>query len=174
LTQGLEQKVHERSAELERRNDELLRTRGELLEMMEKQKETNQELTTLVERLRTTQDELVRSGKLAALGALAAGVAHEINNPLAVIQGNVELLQLRAGADPGSREEVDLIARQTERMQRIVAKLLTFARQDASDAKPLDLESLVREALELAASQARNARVAVETHFALDLPPVVA
>jgi len=174
LTQGLEQKVQERSAELERRNEELLRTRGELLEMMEKQKRTNQELTTLVERLRTTQDELVRSGKLAALGALAAGVAHEINNPLAVIQGNVELLQLRAGADPESWEEVGLIARQTKRMQGIVSKLLTFARQDASDAKPLDLEALVREALELAAAQARNARVAVETHFAPDLPPVVA
>jgi two-component system NtrC family sensor kinase len=77
-----------------------------------------------------TKEELSRSEKLAAIGELAAGVAHEINNPMAIIRGNTELLQSDLPPDHPNREEVDIIANQVRRVERIVANLLKFARQE--------------------------------------------
>jgi two-component system NtrC family sensor kinase len=102
LNRQLERKVLERTAQLEENN--LLLTR--------------------------TQQELVRAGKLADLGIQAAGVAHEINNPMAIIRGNAELLQMAIPAADVHREEVDTIVQQVLRVERIVADLLQFARQE--------------------------------------------
>ncbi len=79
--------------------------------------------------LRRAQQQLVMSEKLAAIGELTAGVAHEINNPVAVIQGNLDVLNdvLGAEAEP-VREEIRLIHQQADRIRQIVTKLLQFAR----------------------------------------------
>jgi signal transduction histidine kinase/sensor domain CHASE-containing protein len=101
LNRSLEQKVHERTSQLEEQSRLLLQT----------------------------QTDLARAAKLADLGVMAAGVAHEINTPLAIIRGNTEVLEM--GIPPGhpNREEIDIISRQTERMAKIVGNLLTFARE---------------------------------------------
>jgi two-component system NtrC family sensor kinase len=79
--------------------------------------------------LRAAQQRLVQSEKLAAVGRLTASVAHEINNPIAVMQGNLDLLReiLGEGAAPAATE-IRLLDEQIERMRLIVAKLLQFAR----------------------------------------------
>ena len=81
------------------------------------------------QKLETTYQQLVMSEKLASIGEITAGVAHEINNPVAVIQGNVDVVRLTLGeqAEP-VKTELDLIDRQIMRIGGIVGKLLQFAR----------------------------------------------
>jgi len=88
------------------------------------------------QKLETTYKQLVMSEKLASIGEITAGVAHEINNPVAVIQGNVDVVRLTLGeqAEP-VKTELDLIDRQIMRIGGIVGKLLQFAR-------PSDYENL--------------------------------
>jgi two-component system NtrC family sensor kinase len=173
LTQDLEHKVRERSSALEKRNEELLEARTEVLQMMEKQKETNRELQHSLERLKDTQEELVRSGKLAALGAMAAGVAHEINNPLATIQGNLEILQLRLKEHPECREELTRMYQQAERMQGIVHNLLTFARAERVMPEPTDVRATVLDVLSTLGGRAREQGVEIGLEIPEHLPPVV-
>ncbi|RMG86061.1 MAG: HAMP domain-containing protein [Candidatus Dadabacteria bacterium] len=174
LTQGLEEKVRERSAELERRNRDLQRARAEVLEMMERQKATNRELEASLRRLRETQEELVRSGRLAALGAMAAGVAHEINNPLATIQGNLDILELkiRRGLDCG--EELARLRSQAERMRGIVVNLLTLAREHRAEVEPTDPLAVARRVRAEKEPKARAKGVRLEDEGPEALPPVAA
>ena len=104
----LEEKVKERTAELQQRNLELQRT---------------------VTVLRATRHRLVTAEKLAALGELTAGVAHEINNPTQVMLGNLDVLLAELGdrLDP-VRPEIELIIEQVYRIQAIIEKLLKYAR----------------------------------------------
>jgi len=110
------------------------------------------ELAEANETLRRAQQQLVMSEKLAAVGELTAGVAHEINNPVAVIQGNVDVLAdiLGPAADP-VREEIRLIHQQTERIRQIVTKLLQFARpgEFAGYAEAVDVPAVVGDCLVL-------------------------
>jgi C4-dicarboxylate-specific signal transduction histidine kinase len=79
--------------------------------------------------LETAQQQLVRSEKLAAVGQLTAGIAHEINNPIAVIQGNLDLVRELLGPQAAPvRDELNLVDQQIERMRLIVTRLLQFAR----------------------------------------------
>jgi len=100
LNQTLEQKVVKRTRQLEEKSQQLL----------------------------DAQKELARSERLAGLGLLAAGVAHEINNPLAVIRGNAELLQIAIPKESEDREEVDAIVEEAIRIGRIVKNLGAFSR----------------------------------------------
>lgn len=82
--------------------------------------------------LETAQQQLVRSEKLAAVGQLTASIAHEVNNPIAVIQGNLDLVRELIGHDAAKavRSELALVDEQIERMRMIVTQLLQFARPD--------------------------------------------
>jgi len=110
--------------------------------------------------LRKTQDQLIQSAKLASLGKMAAGVAHEINNPLTtiLIQAHLQLERCTDG-DP-SKEALTLIAEETARCAQIVGGLLNFARQTPSRAEPSDINEIVDRALQLLEKQAsvRNIR----------------
>jgi len=117
LNRDLEEKVQLRTAELEEKNRLLVQTR----------------------------EELLRVEKLAAIGELAAGVAHEINNPMAIIRGNTELLQLSVPEDDPNREEVDTIFQQVKRVERIVANLLKFARREQRELGQVRLNDLLHE-----------------------------
>lgn len=94
-----------------------------------------------------TKQELVRAEKLAAIGELAAGVAHEINNPMAIIRGNVELLQMSIPLEAGNREEVDTIYQQVGRVERIVANLIKFARQEQTHFGEVNINRMLHEIL---------------------------
>jgi signal transduction histidine kinase len=94
-----------------------------------------------------SQAELVQSEKVAALGKLGAGAAHEINNPLAAIVGNAELLLRRESLTPGARERVDRILEAAYRAARVIRQLLTFVRPPAPDTMPTDVVRLLRQVL---------------------------
>jgi two-component system NtrC family sensor kinase len=93
-------------------------------------KDKTEELELHIQLLNQTRDKLVVNEKLAALGELTAGIAHEINNPTAVILGNVELIQFELGEDTSRvQEEIDAIHVQIDRVRNITRSLLQYSRQ---------------------------------------------
>ena len=112
--------------------------------------------------LQAAQQQLVRSERLATIGQLAASIAHEINNPIAVIQGNLDLLQMTLGeAAAPARDEIRLIDGQVERMRLIVAQLLQQARPNeyAGYAEALDPAEVLQASLVLVRHLLERAQV---------------
>ncbi|HKF20559.1 MAG TPA: ATP-binding protein [Candidatus Angelobacter sp.] len=115
--------------------------------------------------------QLVRSEKLAAIGQLVAGVAHELNNPLTSIVGYSELLTDEVG--PGTaREKLDKMIREAQRMRRIIENLLRFARQNSLEKKSTSLKPLLQEVLALGEYHLRENNVEVKVNVAPNLPQV--
>jgi two-component system, NtrC family, sensor kinase len=133
-------------------------------ELDSKVAERTEELAAANQTLRSAQQRLVMSEKLAAIGQLAAGVAHEINNPVAVIQGNLDVLRetLGSAAEP-AMAEIRLIQDQVFRIRLIVTKLLQFARpaEYAGYLEPVNLAQVVQDSLVLVAHQMKKTSVAV-------------
>ncbi|UWR24411.1 cache domain-containing protein [Sulfitobacter sp. S190] len=118
-------------------------------------------------KLEATTQQLVMSEKLAAIGEITAGVAHEINNPVAVIQGNVDVIRDALGSAAAPVEtELSLIDRQISRISAIVGKLLKFARPaDFGDGAEIELRPVIEECLLLVDHVLRSQQIAVQTHF---------
>ena len=115
--------------------------------------------------LEQAQRQLAQSEKLAVIGQLAAGMAHEINNPIAVIQGNLDLLRHHQGAAlAGSALELRLIDQQIERMRLIVAQMLQFARPGdyAGEGETVLLQQVMQDSLVLTDHAIRSRRIRVE------------
>lgn len=134
------------------------------------------ELERTTRELRSAQSSLVRSEKLASVGRLSAGVAHEIGNPLTSILGLVELLQ---GGDLEPAEQAEFLKRirgETERIHRIIRDLLEFARaqpESASEASAsADLAGVIDRAVTLVAPQKDLRRIVIERRVAADVPSV--
>ena len=128
---------------------------------------------------RQAQQRLTETEKLAAVGQLAAGVMHEINNPLATILACCEALALRAkDLEPGDRHGYDeylkIIDTEVQRCRRIVESLLAFSRPKAGEMKPVDVNGVVERTLFLLKHHARFKRLTVIRELALGLPPVFA
>ena len=125
---------------------------------------------------RRVEDELTRqqvariqSEKLADMGTLLAGVAHELNNPLTVVSGYSSILRQTLGDGP-SRERLDRIATAAERCVRIVRNFLALARQHPPERQRVNPNQIVREAVELLAYPLRVDNVEVRLELAEDLP----
>lgn len=129
--------------------------------------ERTAELERAVADLKAAQSQLVMNEKLAAIGQLTAGVAHEINNPIAVVQGNLDVLRdvLGPRAEPVAHE-IKLIHEQVQRIRLIVAKLLQFARpQDyVGYLEPVDTRVLLQDCLLLVRHLMNKGDIAVEQH----------
>ncbi len=110
------------------------------------------------------------SGRLAAVGQLAAGVAHELNNPLAAIQGFAQLLSSRQDLDESLRSDVETILREAQRASRITANLLSFARKHEPERESICLNEAVEQSVELHAYRMRVNNIEVSTDLAPDLP----
>ncbi|MBZ0124839.1 MAG: two-component sensor histidine kinase [Rhodocyclales bacterium] len=146
--------LHERNAELSRLNTEL----------DFKVIERTRELALALEELRAAQKQLVRSEKLAAIGQLTAGVAHEINNPIAVMQGNLDLVREELGeAAAPVKNELRLLDEQIHRVRVIVTKLLQFARPDefAGYVETVDVNAAVADCLVLVRHELKKGDIAV-------------
>ncbi|NDW53857.1 HAMP domain-containing sensor histidine kinase [Aliiroseovarius sp. PrR006] len=127
------------------------------------------ELRTAKEKLEETFQQLVTSEKLASIGEITAGVAHEINNPVAVIQGNVDVIRQTLGAEAEDlKTELDLIDRQVQRIDGIVGKLLQFARPTdySATGEGVELSQLVEDCRGLIAHVQPQEDVRVTTDFA--------
>ncbi len=131
-------------------------------------KEKNQHLEDTIEQLEAARQQLVAAEKLAALGELTAGVAHEINNPIAVIQGNMDVLRQELGPDIiRVQDEVDLILEQVARIHAIVDKLLRYSRPSRYGAELQEVEPnrLIDETLVLVEHEMAARQLRVETDY---------
>ncbi|GMU10281.1 sensor histidine kinase [Corallococcus caeni] len=125
--------------------------------------------------LRAAQLQLVEAQKLAAVGQLGAGVAHEINNPLAGILGNVQLLLLDRAADDMDFETLRKIEQSAKRCKDITQNLLRFSQQrERPDLRPVDLNAVVRDALSLTENQTRGEGIDLVTELSAEVPRVKA
>ncbi|HMT21929.1 MAG TPA: histidine kinase dimerization/phospho-acceptor domain-containing protein, partial [Promineifilum sp.] len=123
---------------------------------------------------RRLENSLMQAGKLAAIGQLAAGVAHEINNPLTAINANAQMLKMVMPVEDENYESVDLIVRAGERAAKVVRGLLDFARQEQYSFTTGDLGESLQEALDLVNYQLQSANIHVTKGFEPTLPLVVA
>ena len=124
-----------------------------------------------LEELRRPRGQLVHAEKLSAVGQLASGVAHEINNPLTTILGQAHLLLDHADVTPHVRERVKIVADEASRAARIVQNLLLFARHYPPERRPCSLADQVRRVIELIGYQLVQDQIRIETDI-VSSPPV--
>ncbi|HEX9216895.1 MAG TPA: ATP-binding protein [Gemmatimonadales bacterium] len=126
-------------------------------------------LNRMTDRLLDAQSQLVRSEKLASIGRLAAGLAHEVGNPLGAIGTYVEVLR-RRGADP---EVMAGLTRELERVDRIVRSLLDYARPQEDPLVPVDPDRIVRAAFELLRAQGAFRNVTADADLGMHVPEIM-
>lgn len=132
--------------------------------MTENLKASRAETEQALERLHTTQAQLIQTEKLSAIGEFVAGVAHELNNPLTTLIGFSEVLRL---SGIGERQEgfVDKIIESAERCHKIVHGLLSFARQHPPERKWVHIHSVIEAAVEILRYELRNSNIRVVMNF---------
>jgi signal transduction histidine kinase len=125
-----------------------------------------------IEELQKAQKQLLQSEKLATIGQMAAGIAHELNTPLTYIMGNLELLELQE-LSAAQREMLSSIARGSERIRTLAQRLLAFSRPAREEMAPLSVNDVVERTLELCQYQIASGRVSLAKTLAPDLPRVL-
>jgi len=112
-------------------------------------RETEMELNARMEAQRLAENRLVQAAKLAAVGEMAAGIAHELNNPLTSVTGFAELVMDEMSEESPSRADMDLVLREARRARDVVRRLLDFARQSESARASTSLNRIVEDVVTL-------------------------
>ncbi|MEW5921162.1 MAG: ATP-binding protein [Bacillota bacterium] len=120
---------------------------------------------------RKLETQLFQSAKLAAVGEMAAGVAHELNSPLTAVIGNAGLLLRKTDANDVAYKMLQDIQNCGMRCKKIIENLLTFSRQDSYAFAPVQLNQVVENSLALIAYQIRKSNIVIEKNYARNLPP---
>lgn len=123
--------------------------------------------------LNSVQAQLLQSAKLAAVGELAASVAHEINNPLYAARNSLYLVDRKLPAESAARQFLDIAQNELGRIARIISRMRDFYRPTRAELVPTDLNQLLEETLALVSTHLRHGKVEVTTVFGFDLPLLV-
>ena len=118
------------------------------------------------------EDQLIQAEKLSSIGLLAAGVAHEVNTPLAVISSQAQVLFKQMPLEDQSRRTVEKIVKQSFRASEIVNSLLKFSRVSGSEYAELDLNRLIRETVSLVEPMLRASKITLNTQLSTSVPPL--
>jgi signal transduction histidine kinase len=139
-----------------------------LQDLSDKLEETNRQL-------RRAEAGARRAERLAALGQLSAGLAHEIRNPLGVIKGSADMLNRKvAGSEPLVAELAGYISSEVNRLNALVVRFLDFARPSNLELRPERISEIVDRAAEAASASIPNSGVKIERHYATNLPEIPA
>ncbi len=123
--------------------------------------------------LRQMQEQLIQSEKLASIGRLSSGLAHEINNPIGIILGFTQVLVKKVGEDSPLRKPLQSIERESLRCKGIVQNLLDFSRRSAPVLKPVDVNQVLEITCELAYHQVSGRDTQLVRDYASDLPQIM-
>lgn len=158
----LEQRVEERTAELQ--------------QQIEQRIKAEEGLKRAYEKLKDTQSQLIQSGKLASIGELASGVAHELNQPLMVIRGKAQLIQRKIRSHKTNAnelsEQLEPINRNTKRMMNIINHLRTFSRPSGSTFQEVEINKVIEDSFLMVGEQLRIRNIEVEKKLEQNLPMV--
>lgn len=157
-----------------RRNDEVGRLASEFDALVAELREAQGRITREVESRLALERGLQRVDKLATIGQLSAGLAHEIGSPLQIMSGRARALVAREHRPDEIRQTASILAEQTDRIARIVEQLLSFAQRRPVRMARTDLVTPVRTILDLMEPSARRRRINMTFHCSPDLPQVVA
>jgi len=118
------------------------------------------------------ESQLSQADKLSSIGLLAAGVAHEVNTPLAVISSYAQMLSKQLQGDPAKGALMEKITRQTFRASEIVNNLLNFSRTSGTEFKDVDVNGIILDTLALLEHQFKTAKIRVQDELSDHLPPI--
>ena len=128
------------------------------------------ELKSRIEAQRSAESRLIQAAKLAAVGEMAAGVAHELNNPLTMVTGFAELTLEGLPADADSRQDMEMVLREARRARDVVRRLLDFARQTESVRDRMDLNEVLGDVVDLTRHLMKTSGIVYTEDLASDLP----
>ena len=124
------------------------------------------------EQLEEAQTQLIRSERLASMGQMAAGIAHEVNNPLGTILVYGHLIKDNPQCPAELRNDLDMILKEATRCRTIVSGLLDFSRQSKATKSEVDIGKLIEDATRIIRSQIGDAPIEIEVETQKDIPPV--
>ena len=136
--------------------------------------EMSRKMAADIDELQRLNEQLIRSEKLAAMGTLAAGVAHEVNNPLASISSLVQMMRVQEGHSAETREKLNLISTQIERIKQVTQDMTNFARVRPAAKSEINVNEIIRTSLRLASFDKAFQQLNVESKLGDDLPDVLA
>ena len=140
-------------------------------------RQTEDELKQAYEELQATQTQLVQAAKLASIGELASGIAHELNQPLMVIRSTSQYIQRLIGKQTLDIDELEEclepVEKNTKRMMNIINHLRVFSRQSPSKFSPQDVNAIVESAVDMVQAQLRLHSIKVELNLSAGLPKVM-
>ena len=134
--------------------------------------EMSRKMADDIEQLRALNEQLTRTEKLAAMGTLAAGVAHEVNNPLASISSLIQMMQAKQNLDDETSEKLRLIQTQITRISQVTKDMMDFARVRPAAKSLIDVNEISETALRLASFDKSFQRLQLEKHYAGNLPKI--
>jgi two-component system, NtrC family, sensor histidine kinase AtoS len=124
--------------------------------------------------IKALTDQLIRADRLAAMGELTAGVAHEVRNPLGVIRASVQLLEDAKGDAARTTEIASVIKQEIDRLDRVIKALLDFGRPSTPTLVRADVNEVLQDVVLFTQRFAKQSDVRIEEHLGEDLPPVMA
>jgi PAS domain S-box-containing protein len=158
--------------------DPIFEDKGEIVQMIEyviditDRKKAQEALQHAYSQLKDTQEQLIQSNKIAAIGQLAAGISHELNQPLTGIKGFAQAALMELKDNNSLRDDLQRIIEQADRMDRIIKNVRLLARKSEFEQEELDITQPIQDALMLLKEQLKLHNIQVKTFLAKNLPPI--
>ena len=158
--------------QLRKEEERRLQAEEQLKKYNEELSRANSELQVSMKKLQNAQDQILRSEKLASIGRLAAGVCHELLNPLNIISGHVQALLLEREQDASLNEDLESIMEEIGRIEKIVGGLLKFSRKEDMELTYVDINEELESVLSIMEKDMQIDNVRVVRDFSSDLPSI--
>lgn len=134
----------------------------------------SRKMATDISTLKELNEKLARADRLAAMGTLAAGVAHEVNNPLASISSLIQMMRSKEGATDETKDQLDIILTQIRRITQVTKDLTNFASARPAARREVDINDVIASCVRLASFDPGFQKLDIQKRFANKLPPVFA
>ncbi len=168
----LEEGVRQRTGELMNTIEELRNSRRVLISVLEDSDEARKKLEIALKEVREKDSQLLHAEKLSGIGVMAAGVAHEINNPLVSILGYSQLMMMRKDIDASMRQDLQNIERESKRCVGIIENLLNFARPAKPRMARIQVGDVLETTLQMVEYSVRRQQVEIIRKFDPSLPSI--